>query len=107
MVESSGEFTPRVIEALPKPDVTLNPPCATVKYQHRRWRDAGLYFFFNEGTEKQSREAMLAGNGPAQVWDAVSGRVETLVGATSENGAVRAPLALEPRESRFIVVGPP
>jgi hypothetical protein len=107
LVESSGEFTPRVIDALPKPDVTLNQPCATVKYQHRSWRDADLYFFFNEGTEKQSRQATLAGNGAVQIWDAVSGRVETLAGATSENGTVRVPLVLEPHESKFIVVGPP
>jgi len=34
--------------------VILDQPCAPVKYVHRHWRDADLYFFFNEGTEKQS-----------------------------------------------------
>ena len=104
--EPSGELTPRVLEALPKPDVVLDQPCAPVKYQHRRWRDADIYFFFNEGTEKQSRKAVLTGNGRAQVWDAALGSVAVLKGATSENGAVSVPLVLEPHETKFIVVGP-
>ena len=107
LVESSGEFSARVLEALPKPDVTLDQPCPPVKYQHRSWRDADLYFFFNEGTDKQSCQARLTGTGQAQTWDAVSGRIETLAGAISENGAARVPLVLEAHESKFILVGPP
>jgi hypothetical protein len=106
IVEPSGELTPRVMAALPQPDVILDQPCAPVKYVHRHWRDADLYFFFNEGTEKQSRKAVLAGNGLAQVWDAASGSVAVVEGSTSENGAVSVPLALEPHESKFVVVGP-
>jgi alpha-L-rhamnosidase len=105
LVESSGEFTLRVIKALPKPDVTLDQPCATMKYQHRSWRDADLYFFFNEGTEKQSCLALLTGNGQAQIWDATAGRIEVLGGASSANGTVTVPLTLEPHGSLFIVVG--
>lgn len=105
LVESSGEFTPRVIEALPKPDVALDRPCATVKYQHRAWSDADLYFFFNEGTEKQSCQARLIGNGQAQIWDATLGRIEAVTGGSSVDGMLRVPLVLEPHGSLFIVVG--
>jgi len=42
----------------------------------------------------------------AQVWDAASGSVAVVEGSTSENGAVSVPLALEPHESKFVVVGP-
>ena len=104
--EPSGELTPRLLEALPKPDVVLDQPCAPVKYQHRRWRDADVYFFFNEGTEKQSCKAVLTGTGQAQLWDAALGSVAVLKGATSENGTVSVPLVLEPHETKFIVVGP-
>lgn len=104
--EPSGELTDRVMKALPRPDVTLDQPCPAVKYIHRSWRDAELYFFFNESTEKQSRKATLAGSGQAQVWDAAKGCIETLSGASSENGFVRLPLVLEPYETKFIVIGP-
>jgi hypothetical protein len=105
LVESSGEFTPRLLAALPKPDVTLDPASTAVKYQHRSWRDAELYFFFNEGTKKQSCQATLTGNGQAQFWDAMSGRIGPVAGASSANGAVRVPLVLEPHGTVFIVVG--
>jgi len=104
--EPAADLTSRTMEALPKPDVALDRPCPVVKALHRRWNDADLYFFFNESPEKQSREAILAGSGTAQLWDAASGRIEALAGASSENGAVRVPLVLERYETKFIVVGP-
>ncbi len=103
--EPSEKLTPRVMEALPQPDVMLDQPCPPVKYLHRRWRDADLYFFFNESAEKQSRRAVLAGSDQAQIWNAESGRIETLAGASSENDAVRLPLVLEPYETKFILIG--
>jgi hypothetical protein len=103
--EPSGELTPRVMEALPQPDVMLDQSCPVVKYLHRRLRDADLYFFFNEGTEKQSRTAVLAGSGQVQVWDAASGRIEALSDISSEKGVVRLPLVLEPYETKFIIIG--
>jgi hypothetical protein len=102
--EPSGELTPRVLEALPLPDVWLDQPCAHVKALHRRWRDADLYFFFNESDQTLSREVVLAGSGQAQIWDADSGRIETLSGAHLENGRVRLPLVLAPYEARFIAI---
>ena len=104
--EPSGELTPRVMKALPPPDVVLDQPAAAVKYLHRRWRDADLYFFFNESTEKQSHQAVLTGSGRAQVWDAATGRIETLAGAAAEKGVMRLPLTLEPYETKFIIIGP-
>ncbi|MDZ7261683.1 MAG: glycosyl hydrolase [candidate division KSB1 bacterium] len=102
--EPSGELTPRVIEALPEPDVKLSQPCPSVKYLHRRWRDAELYFFFNESSEKQECEATLLGSGQVQIWDAMSGIIKPVPGASPENGAVRLPLVLEPYETKFIVI---
>jgi hypothetical protein len=104
--EPSGEFTPRVMAALPRPDVALDRPCPPVKYLHRRWRDADLYFLFNESAERQSRKLTLAGRGRAQVWDAESGRIRALTGASLPNGTVSLPLELEPYQTQFLVVGP-
>jgi hypothetical protein len=104
--EPSGEVTPRVLEALPPPDVALDRPCPALKYLHRSWRDAGLYFFFNESGEKQSRTALVEGRGRAQLWDAATGRIEALVGAPAVGGSLPVPLTFEPYESKFIVIGP-
>jgi len=104
--EPVGELTPRVLGTLPRPDVTLDRPCAPVKALHRRWRDADVYFFFNESEEAQSRRVTLAGSGRPQVWDAASGHIEVLPSIASKNGLVHLPLNLVPYETRFIVVGP-
>ena len=103
--EPSGELTPRVIEALPPPDVVLDQPCPPVKYLHRRWQDADLYFFFNESGQPQARQAALTGVGPVQVWDANAGTIGPADNAAAGNGTVRLRLELEPYGTKFIVVG--
>jgi hypothetical protein len=94
-----------VLKALPKPDVMLIEPCPVVKYIHKRWRDADLYFFFNESTERQSSDVVLAGNGQVQIWDAASGKIKSLAGVSLENDALRLNLMLEPYEAKIIVIG--
>lgn len=106
-LEPSGEVTPRVLDALPRPDVALDRPCPTVKVQHRRWLDADLYFLFNEGDQRQACTASLAGTGQVQVWDAATGRIESLARALVENGRAGVSLDLGPRETRFIVIQRP
>ena len=48
LVETSGDISPRVIDALPSPDVKLNAEFPRLTYSHRVWRDGDMYFFFNE-----------------------------------------------------------
>ena len=105
ILEPSGALTPRVVAALPAPDVVLDRPCPSVKVLHRRWRNADLYFFFNESDEKQSCQATWAVKGQAQVWDAWTGTVETCPGVTYEADGSRVALTLSPYESKFIVIG--
>ncbi len=102
--EPSGEITDRVLKALPKPDVMLSQSCPVVKYIHKRWRDADLYFFFNESTERQSSDAVLAGSGKVQIWDAASGKIKSLAGVSLESGAVRFNLLFEPYEAQIIII---
>jgi hypothetical protein len=102
--EPSGELTQTVLNALPHADVTLDQPSPSVKYLHRRMKDGELYFFFNEGAQKLTNKVILAGKGKAELWNAFSGKIETISGATSNKGFVSLPLTLEPYETKFIII---
>ena len=105
-LEPAAEITPRVVAALPKPDVKLDAACAPVKYIHRALADGEVYFFFNESDQAQTRTATLAGSGQVQVWDAANGTIHPAAGVAKAEGSVAVPLTLEPYESKFIVIGP-
>ena len=105
LVEPAGDLTARVIAALPKPDVALDSPCPALKYTHRAWRDADLYFFFNESNQPQSRTVEASGHGRAQVWDAGTGEIHLITGATAGKDSVRLPLVLAPYEAKILVIG--
>jgi hypothetical protein len=105
-LEPTPDITAKVVAALPKPDVKLDAACAPIKYIHRSLKDGDVYFFFNESAQNQTRTATLAGSGQVQVWDAKSGDIALLTGATAEKDAVRFSLVLEPYESKFVVIGP-
>jgi hypothetical protein len=106
LIEPSGDITPRVLAALPKPDVKLDAGFPRLTYTHRSWSDADMYFFFNESDKAESRTATIAGRGQAQVWDLGTGEIHAMAAATAENGSVRFPLVLGPYEAKLVVVGP-
>jgi hypothetical protein len=106
LTEPSGDITPRVLAALPKPDVALDSPFARLTYTHRSWRDAEMYFFFNESNKEESRTATVAGRGQAQVWDLGTGEIHPMAAATAQTDSVRFPLVLGPYEAKVVVVGP-
>ncbi len=103
--EPSGSLTPQVLEALPVPDVNIDTYSPSIKYTHRNLPRADLYFFFNESKAKQSVQAILAGKGQAQLWDAMTGEIELIPGVISENGSVKLTLEFEGYETKFIIVG--
>ncbi len=106
LIEPAGDITPRVIAALPKPDVALDSPWPRLTYTHRSWRDGEMYLFFNESNQEESRTATIAGRGQAQAWDLGTGQIHTISGATAEGDSVRLPLVLGPYETKVVVVGP-
>ena len=106
LVESSGDITPAVLAALPKPDVRLDAPFERLTYTHRAWRDGDMYFFFNESTATETRTATLAGHGKAQDWDLATGEIHPMAGAMAEGDSVKVPLVLGPYEAKVIVLGP-
>ncbi len=105
LLEPAGNLTAHAVAALPKPDVALDSPCPELKYTHRTWRDADLYFFFNESDQKQSRTVSVSGHGQPQAWDAGTGEVHLMTGAIAGTDSLRLPLVLEPYEAKFVVVG--
>jgi hypothetical protein len=106
LVEPAGDITPRVLAALPQPDVKLDSEFPRLTYTHRSWRDADMYFFFNESNRTESRMATLAGRGQAQAWDLSTGEIHPLTGAAAAGDSVRVPLVLTPYEAKVVVVGP-
>jgi hypothetical protein len=101
LIEPVGDITPRVIAALPKPDVKLDGNHPSVTYTHRRWRDGDLYFLLNEGNREESMIAALDGQGQCQEWELRSGEIHPIAAASSA-----VPLVLEPYEAKVILIGP-
>jgi hypothetical protein len=105
LIEPSGEITPRVLDALPNSDVKLDAAFPRLTYAHRAWRDADMYFFFNESDKTESRIAAIAGRGQAQAWDLYTGQIHPLSAATATGDSVRFPLTLAPYETKVVVAG--
>ena len=103
--ETSGDITPAVVAALPTSDFVLDQPCPVIRYNHRAWRDADLYFIFNESDQEQKETAMVAGRGRAQVWDLSTGRIHPMLDAKAQGDRIGLPLVLEPYEARVILIG--
>jgi len=106
LIESSGDITPAVIAALPKPDVKLDSEFLRLTYTHRKFADGGMYFFFNESDKAETRTATIAGRGTAQDWDMATGEIHPMMGTKAEGDSVSVPLVLGPYEAKVIVVGP-
>jgi len=106
LVEASGDITPAVLAALPKPDVKLDAEFARLTYTHRKWTDGDMYFFFNESNKAESRVATIAGHGTAQSWDLGTGEIHAMAAATVDADGVKIPLVLGPYEAKVVVVGP-
>jgi len=90
------------LDALGTSDVQFSAPVPAIKYLHRRWRDADLYFFFNESKSAQQVDAVLAGTGKVQDWDPESGAIHGLMpGSTAGTVTLR----FDPYGTRFVVIG--
>jgi hypothetical protein len=102
--EPSGKLTPALLAALPAPDLRLSAPAPAVKYNHRHLGDGELYFLFNEGDTPFSGTVSLAGDGRLEEWDAMTGTVRPVSGASAAGGTVRAPLDLPSHATRILVI---
>jgi hypothetical protein len=101
-------ITPEALAALPAPDVATDQATTWLKYNHRRLKDADVYFFFNEGEQALSLKATVQSNGTAhqaQLWDSSSGKIEPWSGATFANGKTTLPLDLPAWGTKVVVIG--
>jgi hypothetical protein len=105
LIESAGDITPRVIEALPEPDIKLSAAFPRLTYTHRVWRDGDMYFFFNESDKTESRTVSLVGHGQAQSWDLGTGQIHPMADTVVDGKMTRLPLTLAPYEAKVIVLG--
>jgi hypothetical protein len=106
LIEPSGDITPAVIAALPKPDVRLDSEFLRLTYTHRKFADGDMYFFFNESDKPETRTATIQGHGQAQDWDMATGEIHPMTAAKAGEDSVQIPLVLGPYEAKVIVVGP-
>lgn len=98
---ASGKTMTASLAALPA-DARLDKPCASLKYLHRQWQDADLYFFFNEAAEAVDGNVTLAAKGTAEEWDADEGLVKPINVSGTKAGQIK--LTLKPYETKFIVI---
>ncbi|HVW22820.1 MAG TPA: glycosyl hydrolase [Opitutaceae bacterium] len=106
-VTSAAEATPELLQALPDPEVALDAAAPGLKYIHRRLRDGEAYFFFNEGDGPVAATARVraAGSGQrAELWDAHTGRIAALQGASFSEGKAELPLRLDSWATALIVI---
>lgn len=90
--------------AVVAPTVQLDAADTTLRVMKRRWKNADVYLFFNEGGQASDHAVTLMSQGrSAEAWDAQTGSV-TPVEATRKNGALAVQLKLQPYETRVIVV---
>ncbi len=107
LIESSGDITPAVLAALPKPDVTVDAEFKRLTYTHRKWTDGDMYYFFNESNKAETRTATVAGHGAVQDWDLGTGEIHPMAAAAADGpDMVKFPLVLGPYEAKVVVVGP-
>lgn len=85
-------------------DVKLNKSAPEIKYLHRKWKNADLYFFFNEGKEPQELDVTLGGTGKPIYWNAETGRTETISNVKKQGTQTIVPVKFGGYESKFIVI---
>ncbi|HOO98099.1 MAG TPA: glycosyl hydrolase [Bacteroidales bacterium] len=93
--DTSNLLTDEAMKLLPPPDISIDKFLPQVKYLHREWKDAHLYFIFNEEKEPVSFNATFREKGEMQVWDAATGSVSGFSGSEVDLG---------PWETKFIVI---
>ncbi|MEP6675456.1 MAG: glycosyl hydrolase [Ferruginibacter sp.] len=85
-------------------DVVLDGDYPSVKYLHRQWKDAALYFFFNEGEKNISTSAILSGKGKIEIWDPKIAAIISLKADIADKGKIQVPLKLNAHETKFIII---
>jgi hypothetical protein len=99
-----SEILVAVNSAVIAPVIRLDSADTAMRVMKRRWKNADVYLFFNEGTLESEHAVTLMSKGRiAQVWDPQTGSVTPLQ-STHSGGNLAVRLKLQPYETRVIVV---
>ena len=100
----SADVMKAIDAAIQDPSVRSSVSDAALRVMKRRWRDADVYLFFNEGATAIDHAVTLSGNGrTAEAWDAQTGRVAPLAQKHTA-GHVTVQMLLQPYETAFVVL---
>ncbi len=102
--EPLSDLTDAVLGVLPPADFHLAHPASSIKYTHRKWNDADLYFVFNESNQTQDLTITLSGKGKVQLWDAMTGEIQDISDVVTAQEGIKINFQLEPWSTRFIVI---
>ncbi len=98
------ELLAAIDAAVTTPTVKMDTPDTAVRVMKRRWMDADLYLFFNEGPKSCEHTVTLMSHGRrAETWDPQTGTAAPMkVADVAGHPAVQ--LDLQPYETRVVVV---
>jgi hypothetical protein len=98
------EVLAAVTSAVVAPTVRLDLPDTALRVMKRRWKNADVYLFFNEGAQVSNHAMTLMSNGHgAETWDAQTGAI-TPLRSTRTAGHLTVQLHLQPYETQVVVV---
>jgi hypothetical protein len=90
--------------AVVAPIVKPETPTTSLRVMKRRWKDADVYLFFNEGAEMWDHGVFLMSKGnTAEIWDPRTGTIAPLQ-SRRVGGSLAVALPLQPYQTRVIVV---
>ena len=93
-----------VRHAVLAPDVMLDTANTSLRYNHRRLKDADVYLFFNESAEGFAHNVLLRSVGRRiERWNPQTGEIMAAA-ATGRNGSMKILLSLKPYETSVLVV---
>jgi len=99
-----GQTLSALSSAVIEPTVRLDSPDTALKVIKRKWKDAEVYLFFNEGNRESEHTVTLFSKGHlVKAWDPQSGTM-ALVESTRERGHLDIQLKMHPYETRLLVV---
>ena len=96
-----------LLAQLPAPDVGVEQPLTGLAYNHRRLKNADVYFVFNEGEKSLDLSVKLAvaqRAGKVQSWDPTTGTIAPIPNSISAPGYAIVPLKLDSWASKLIVI---
>jgi alpha-L-rhamnosidase len=98
------EVLTAVTSAIVAPTVRVDAPDTALRVMRRRWKDADVYLFFNEGAAASNHAITLMNTGRrAETWDPQTGSITTLK-STRTGKSLTVQLPLRPYQTQVVVV---